>query len=79
MNLDHRPASGTYPTTKWRKGETVKDEFPLQVPPGIAVRRLNVWAGLWEPQSDVRLRLRNPDAVRNDGNNRVLVAQVPVQ
>jgi len=79
LNLDHRPASGTYPTTKWRKGETVKDEFPLQVPPGIAVRRLNVWAGLWEPQSDVRLRLRNADAVRNDGNNRVLVAQVPVQ
>jgi hypothetical protein len=78
LNLDHRPAGGAYPTTQWRKGETVKDEFPLQVPPGISVRRLNLWAGLWEPQSDVRLRLRNPDAVRNDGNNRVLVAQVPV-
>ncbi len=78
LNLDHRPASGGYPTTQWRKGETVKDEFTLQVPPGISVRRLNLWAGLWEPQSDVRLRLRNPDAVRNDGNNRVLVAQVPV-
>jgi hypothetical protein len=78
LNLDHRPAAGTYPTTQWRKGETIKDEFSLQVPTNVSVRRLNLWAGLWEPQSDVRLRLRNPDAVRNDGNNRVLVAQVPV-
>jgi len=74
LNLDHRPAR---PTTQWPKGETVKDEFLLQIPPGLSVRKVNLWAGLWEPLGDVRLRLRNPDAVRNDGNNRVLVAQLP--
>ncbi len=78
LNLDHRPAGGTYPTTHWRKGETVKDEFPLQIPPGVTAKRVNIWAGLWEPQGDIRLRLVNPDAVRNDGKNRVLVAQLPV-
>jgi hypothetical protein len=74
LNLDHRPAR---PTTQWRKDETVKDEFFLQIPPGLSVRKVNLWAGLWEPLADVRLRLRNPDAVKNDGNNRVLVAQLP--
>lgn len=74
LNLDHRPAR---PTTQWPKGETVKDEFLLQIPPGLSTRKVNLWAGLWEPLADVRLRLRNPDAVRNDGNNRVLVAQLP--
>lgn len=78
LNLDHRPAGGTYPTTQWRKSETVKDEFSLRIPPGISAKRLNLWAGLWEPQGDVRLSLRNPDRVRNDGNNRVLVAQLPL-
>jgi hypothetical protein len=78
LNLDHRPAGGNYPTTRWRKGETIKDEFALQIPPNTSVRRVNVWAGLWEPQADVRLRLLNPDTVKNDGSNRVLVAQVPI-
>ncbi len=78
LNLDHRPAGGTYPTTQWRKSETVKDEFFMALPPGISAKRLNLWAGLWEPQADVRLTLRNPESVRNDGNNRVLVAQLPI-
>ena len=78
LNLDHRPAGGTYPTTQWRKSETVKDEFFLTLPAGISSKKLNLWAGLWEPQADVRLTLRNPDSVRNDGNNRVLVAQLPI-
>jgi len=56
----------------------VKDEFFLALPSGISSKRLNLWAGLWEPQADVRLTLRNPDSVKNDGNNRVLVAQLPV-
>lgn len=78
LNLDHRPAGGTYPTTQWRKSETVKDEFFFAMPSGISAKRLNLWAGLWDPQADLRLTLRNPESARNDGNNRVLVAQLPV-
>src|SRR5262244_2100928 len=78
FNIDHRPASGGYPTTQWRKGETVKDEFSIALPLNYAARRLNLWIGLWEPVSDTRLRLRNPESVKNDGNNRILFAQVPI-
>lgn len=78
MNIDHRPAGGQYPTTQWKKGETVRDEFFIYAPTGVQLRGLNVWGGFWEPRTDSRLRLKNVDQVRNDGNNRILFAQVPV-
>jgi hypothetical protein len=78
MNLDHRPAGGAYPTTQWKKGETIRDDFVLYLPPGAQIRGLNIWLGLWEPVSDTRLPLKNPEAVRNDGKDRILVARVPV-
>ena len=34
--------------------------------------------GLWEPRTDSRLRLTNPETVRNDGKDRILLGQVPV-
>jgi len=78
FNIDHRPASGGYLTTQWKKGETVKDEFFIALPPNYGARRLNIWIGLWEPVSDTRLRLSNPESVKNDGKNRILLAQVPI-
>ncbi|ADO74146.1 hypothetical protein [Stigmatella aurantiaca] len=78
MNLDHRPANGLYPTTQWKPGETVKDEFSFYLPSGASVSQVNVWLGLWEPRGDKRMPLTNPEAVRNDGQNRLLLAQVPV-
>lgn len=78
INADHKPAGGLYPTTQWKAGETVKDEFNLYLPPGAAARAVNLWLGFWEPRTDARLALKNPEAVRNDGRNRILLAQVPV-
>ncbi|MBL8950701.1 MAG: hypothetical protein JNK82_07990 [Myxococcaceae bacterium] len=78
LNADHSPVQGSYPTSKWKKGETVKDEFTIYVPPGMAVRGLNLLIGFWDPKTDARLKLKNVDAVRHDNNNRILLAQVPV-
>ncbi|XXF76589.1 hypothetical protein P2318_26545 [Myxococcaceae bacterium GXIMD 01537] len=78
LNIDHKPAGGLYPTTAWKPGETVKDEFTLYLPAGVPARAINIWLGLWEPKNDARLPLTNPDAVRNDGRHRILLAQVPV-
>lgn len=78
INADHAPAGGNYPTRNWKKGETVKDEFMVYVPAGVPLRALNVWIGMWEPDSDSRMQLKNPEAVRNDGNSRILLVQVPV-
>lgn len=78
MNVDHKPAGGLYATSQWKPGETVKDEFAIYLPAGAPTRALNIWLGLWEPRTDSRLRLTNPDAVRNDGKDRILLGQVPV-
>jgi hypothetical protein len=78
MNVDHKPSGGIYPTTQWKAGETVKDDFTLYVPSGAQVRAINIWLGLWEPRTDTRLKLLNPELVRNDGKDRILLAQVPV-
>lgn len=78
LNADHRPASGMYPTTQWKKGEMIKDEFPIYIPPSWQARGMSIWFGFWQPQSNVRLKLANPDAVKTDGLDRVLLAQVPV-
>ncbi len=78
VNVDHKPAGGLYPTTQWKPGETVKDEFILSLPSGVTARTLNLWLGFWEAKTDTRLQLRNPEAVRNDGRSRVMLVQVPV-
>lgn len=79
INADHPPAGGQYPTSKWKKGETVRDDFQVYVPPGMNVRGLNILMGFWDPKTDIRLPLRNLDAIRNDGQNRVMVGSFPVQ
>ena len=78
INADHKPAGGNYPTNQWKKGETVKDEFSLYVPPGMPVRGLSLYLGFWDPKTDSRMKLTNPDRVKSDGNNRILIAQIPI-
>lgn len=75
---DHAPVRGTQPTSKWKVGETIRDEFTIDVPTGAQVRGLNVLIGFWDPKSDQRLKLTNTEAVRHDGNNRILLAQIPL-
>jgi hypothetical protein len=78
LNVDHQPGGGVRPTSQWTVGETIKDEFTIYVPPNSQVHGLNVWGGFWQPHTDARLRLKNVDQVKNDGNNRILFVQVPV-
>ncbi len=78
LNVDHAPAGGQNPTSRWKKGDTIRDDFQIYVPPNMQVRGLNVLMGFWDPKTDARLPLKNPDQVRSDNNNRILVAQIPI-
>lgn len=77
-NFDHPPAGGKYPTSQWKKGDLVRDEFTIYLAPEAQARAVNLLVGLWDPKTEKRLPLENPQKVRNDGQSRVLVAQVPV-
>lgn len=76
LNVDHAPRAR--PTSQWRPGEQVRDDFEVPVPPQMPVRGLNLVMGFWDPRTDERLPLKNKDQVRNDGRDRVFVAQIPV-
>lgn len=78
VNVDHKPLGGSRPTTNWTKGEVLTDDFAIFVPQNSTARGLNVWFGFWHPDTGARLTLRNPGAVGNDGQNRVLLARIPV-
>ena len=77
-NLDHAPAQGKRPTSGWKKGDYIEDEFVLALAPGVSARAVNLWVGLWNPRTNARLELRNPDKVSNDGTGRILLAQLKV-
>lgn len=78
MVRDHPPAGGGYPTTRWRKGETIRDTYSLRLPDGVVPRAVNVWTGMWNPKTEARMRVATADNVRHDGDNRVLLIQLPV-
>lgn len=75
-NFDHLPRR---PTSSWRPGETIEDTFAIGVPAGSAQRAVDLWVGFWLPRTDSRLPVKNPDVVRTDNNDRVLLAHVLVQ
>src|SRR5215471_15397273 len=75
LNADH-PLR--VPTSSWKAGELVQDEFLVTLPPGWKSRAVYVFVGLWLPGSNARMKVRNPEAIRTDGNDRILLAQLPV-
>ena len=75
LNADHPLRA---PTSTWKTGEVVQDEFVLTLPPGWKSRAVNVFVGMWLPATNARMKVRNPEAVRTDGNDRVLLVQLPV-
>ena len=78
MNVDHKLAGGAVSPSTYKKGDLVRDDFQVFLPPGVEARALNVYVGIWSATTDERFKLLNPDAVRSDGRDRVLLAQVPV-
>jgi hypothetical protein len=78
LNIDHTPIRGSRPTSTWKVGETLRDEFDVPVPPSMNVRGLNILLGFWESRSDTRMPIKNAAALKTDGRDRLLVGSVPV-
>ena len=75
LNGDH---ALRVPTSAWKAGELIQDEFALTLPAGWKSQQVNIFVGLWLPATNARMKVRNPDAVRTDGNDRVLLVRLPV-
>jgi hypothetical protein len=75
LNADHAFKT---PPTLWKAGEVIQDEFAVTLPSGWRSRAVNVFVGLWLPTSNARMKVRNAETLRTDGNDRVLLVQLPV-
>jgi hypothetical protein len=74
MTADHVPIDGKYPVHRWRAGEIIRDAHKIIVPPSWPGDKLLVYVGLWKGQARFTVK-----SGRQDGQNRVLAAELPVR
>lgn len=71
---DHDPLGGLMTTSRWRPGEVLEDARPLVLPSPTPAGELQIMAGFYRD----RTRLPVDKASDHSGDNRVLLASIPV-
>jgi len=74
---DHDPRGGRHPTSRWKAGEHVLEEYDVRVPPELPPGNYRIALGVWDPRgSGERLRVEADPVVR-DGR-KVIVGTLPI-
>jgi len=68
---DSVPANGFRPTTSWREGEVISDEFTLSTPVEIKSEEYALWIGLYDPETGLRLPIFVDGQEQSDGRLRL--------
>lgn len=74
---DARPGHGSFPTTRWRSGEIVIDDYRLMIPADAPRGNYQIELGMYVLQTGGRLRVVNAQGVEME-NERVLLEQLSV-
>jgi hypothetical protein len=61
---DDRPGGGSFPTTRWRAGQTILEEYSLEVPPGAPAGEYTIQVGMYWLPTGERVPLAAPDGSR---------------
>ncbi len=72
---DHTPVEGLYPTSEWKPGEIIQDDYEMVVPANYPYDSFTLWMGFWKGPK--RLPVSNKH--QHDGANRVRTALVKIQ
>jgi hypothetical protein len=67
IDLNHAPAQGSIPTSRWQEGRIVEDTFTVRVPHSFPHESFYVWIGLSVGNETMQLSGSAP----NDGNGHV--------
>jgi len=78
VNGDHWPAGHQVPMPQWKPGQVIRDTFQVTLSGFEQSTAATVWMGFYNPASDARMALSNPDKVKNDGNNRFALGNIPI-
>lgn len=79
QGLDHHPVRELYQTSRWEKGQIIRDVQTVTLQPTFPGGPAELWAGLWHPPSNQRLPLKATPALTHDGDNRVLAYKLEVK
>lgn len=78
QGMDHHPVRDLYQTSRWKKGEIIRDRQKVRLRQNFPGGDATLYVGMWDPATGHRLELRNGDTVKNDGGHRIEAATVPV-
>lgn len=48
---DHQPVNGLYPTSKWKSGEIIKEEYWINIPDTVRAGKYYIRVGLYTPEN----------------------------
>ena len=71
---DHTPVNGSYPTTKWKPGQYIKDSYELDIPPDAKEGKLDIKVGLFKGNH----RARCSNVSGRDDQNRLKIGSVGI-
>lgn len=74
---DGVPQSGSHPTTLWEPGEVIADTYRFVVYPDVPPGRYPLEIGMYRPETDVRLVVRDADG-RPVPHDRILLSEITV-
>jgi hypothetical protein len=78
QGADHHPVRDLYQTSRWKKGDIVRDRQKLRLRANFPGGPATLYVGIWDPATGRRLALKNGSAVKNDGDNRIEAATFEV-
>ena len=74
---DNEPADGFYPTTEWRKGDIVRDQYDLTIPLDAPLGEYQIEVGMYVAGTGERLPVIGPQT--GQGADRVLTEGIKVE
>ncbi len=74
-NLDHSLVKGLYPTTRWKKGQIIKDVYTFKIPKDFPGQFAYLYSGFWYRNR----RMNIPSNLPNDKRGRLLIAKIKVR
>jgi hypothetical protein len=78
-NGDHWPSGHKAPTNTWKVGEVMRDQFQVTLQGFAESGSATVWMGFYDPKLDARMVLSNAAQMKNDGQNRYALAEIPLR
>jgi hypothetical protein len=76
VGFDQPPAEGRFPTRLWRPGDGSLSDFTLSLPPDLSAGTYEIWAGLYDGNSENLDRLPIIASDRPTLDNRVMLGTV---